>query len=522
MAVSILGVAFASSSGGTVTVPSGTQGILAFASHYSGTNSTLASLSLQDATGFTSQSEFAATSGVQGIAVASATTSSTGSKTLSFAFSATPTTDGGPVVGLVFVSGINTSDWIRAAGTDSDASTTRSTVTISSNTTDAVLGFSQRYQATPDAVAGSTSQGTSSFNGQFCRIVSVDSPGASSTTYLTPTGANYDSLSLVSIKEGAANTAALTGSAATSAAGTLGRTVAQSVTGIAATAASGTVRAAPSYALTGIAASAGVGTIKSVVSNALSGAASTTAAGTLGISLVNPLTGQSSTAAAGTFGANVTVALTGVAATTAAGAVSYDSAIVLALSGQAATAAAGTPSALASYELAGAAASSGVSTVQPAVAASISGADVTSAAGGVGSSVTVALTGASATASAGSVNAGNDIVVALSGQACAADSGSVGVNVTVALSGVTATAAPGALAAPGGSSAADVWSYVMANGKTAAETVVETHAMLRDLYRIHGLEIGMPLAVGTASRTAGPIEQSVGDSAGVVTVTRLQ
>lgn len=60
---------------------------------------------------------------------------------------------------------------------------------------------------------------------------------------------------------------------------------------------------------------------------------------------------------------------------------------------------------------------------------------------------------------------------------------------------------------------ADVWNHVLANGKTPAE-------MLTELYRIHGLEAGLPLTVGATSRQAGPIEQSVSEAGGSVTVTR--
>ena len=67
-----------------------------------------------------------------------------------------------------------------------------------------------------------------------------------------------------------------------------------------------------------------------------------------------------------------------------------------------------------------------------------------------------------------------------------------------------------------------VWSYVFSNGKTAEQTLVEIHAMLRDLRRIHGLEVTMPLAVGLVTRAAGTVSQSVGEANGFVTVTRLQ
>lgn len=67
---------------------------------------------------------------------------------------------------------------------------------------------------------------------------------------------------------------------------------------------------------------------------------------------------------------------------------------------------------------------------------------------------------------------------------------------------------------------AAVWNYSLSNGKTAGDTLVEMHAMLRDLYRIHGLEITMPLSVTPTERTAGPIVQAVTEAVGAVTVAR--
>ena len=46
-------------------------------------------------------------------------------------------------------------------------------------------------------------------------------------------------------------------------------------------------------------------------------------------------------------------------------------------------------------------------------------------------------------------------------------------------------------------------------------------ARLLDLAKIHGLISGTPLVVTSASRLAGDVEQTVGESAGTVTVTRV-
>jgi hypothetical protein len=76
-------------------------------------------------------------------------------------------------------------------------------------------------------------------------------------------------------------------------------------------------------------------------------------------------------------------------------------------------------------------------------------------------------------------------------------------------------------APPGtGADPADVWNYVLSNGDTAEANIVEIRAMLRELYRIHGLQIGVPLVVEQTSRTAGAIIQTIEEVAGTVTVTR--
>ena len=61
---------------------------------------------------------------------------------------------------------------------------------------------------------------------------------------------------------------------------------------------------------------------------------------------------------------------------------------------------------------------------------------------------------------------------------------------------------------PFGGSASGIWAYPMPNGLSAAQVLCELH-------KIHGLTAGAPLAVTSATRTAGDISQSISDSAGV-------
>lgn len=78
----------------------------------------------------------------------------------------------------------------------------------------------------------------------------------------------------------------------------------------------------------------------------------------------------------------------------------------------------------------------------------------------------------------------------------------------------------GGSSAPPGASAAQIWNYVLSNGLTAGETLVEAHAWINELHLIHGLRLGSPLSVGPLTRDAGVIEQTIEESAGTTTVTR--
>lgn len=105
-----------------------------------------------------------------------------------------------------------------------------------------------------------------------------------------------------------------------------------------------------------------------------------------------------------------------------------------------------------------------------------------------------------------------------------AGSGAGAVSIAAASSGVVALggSATGQIAQEGGGTAdpAAVWNYTLTNGKTAQQTLVELHAMLADLYRIHGLAAGEPLVVDKFERTAGDIVQSITQVGDVVTVNR--
>lgn len=78
----------------------------------------------------------------------------------------------------------------------------------------------------------------------------------------------------------------------------------------------------------------------------------------------------------------------------------------------------------------------------------------------------------------------------------------------------------GGSTAPPGASAAQVWNYVLSNGLTAQQNVVQIYAWLNELHLIHGLRAGSPLEVSPTARTAGAVEQEVSEVGDTVTVTR--
>jgi hypothetical protein len=183
-------------------------------------------------------------------------------------------------------------------------------------------------------------------------------------------------------------TVALTGVAATMAAGVLGVALTLGLTGATATASAGTVTPSTTVAVTGNAGTAAVGTVLPSAALALTGAAGTGAAGTVIQSRAVALTGASATGAAGTVtasggnGGPVTVALTGVAGTGVAGTLSPT--LTLAITGSGGT---GSPGS--------------VSSVLAAALTKVTGSGAT---GVLAGSRIVPLTGTPATGTVGTVN----------------------------------------------------------------------------------------------------------------------
>jgi len=86
---------------------------------------------------------------------------------------------------------------------------------------------------------------------------------------------------------------------------------------------------------------------------------------------------------------------------------------------------------------------------------------------------------------------------------------------------LTATYQVFASSGGGGASVEEIWAHVLPNGMSAQDTLVALHAMVIDLYRIHGLQPGTPLVVTPTSRQAGAVEQTVSKVGDTVTVERV-
>ena len=67
---------------------------------------------------------------------------------------------------------------------------------------------------------------------------------------------------------------------------------------------------------------------------------------------------------------------------------------------------------------------------------------------------------------------------------------------------------------------AEIWGFPLVPGKSAQQALVQAHAQVLDLYRIHGLDASNPLTVAPEARGAGPVTQSIAEADGVVTIER--
>ena len=201
------------------------------------------------------------------------------------------------------------------------------------------------------------------------------------------------------------------------------------LSGQAATAAAGTLVPSSSVPLSGQSATISAGTLTPTYSRVLSGTAVTASVGTLTPSLAKALSGTAVTVSAGTLTPSTTVALSGQSVTVSAGTITYSagSDISLALTGAAVTASAGTLGLSSTVSLAGSAVTVSAGSVVPTFPRTLSGSAVTASAGTVTPSMAVPLVGQSVTVSAGTLAYApqGDVTVALTGEAVTAYAGTL-------------------------------------------------------------------------------------------------
>lgn len=196
------------SSSTSVTVPSDCNLVVAFWAHWDGNGgSTLSSLTL-NGVGFTVQSQRAEGSpaDANGVGVATLVNPATGSQTFAWTWSAGGARSEGGEIVLVYIKDANTGDPYRAAGNDYcrlQVVDGAPSVSISSNTTDLVLGFAECYTGTNPALSGSTPFIDNAAVNSHIYDVGQITAGASSTT-VTMNAVDYSCVAGISLKESTA------------------------------------------------------------------------------------------------------------------------------------------------------------------------------------------------------------------------------------------------------------------------------------------------------------------------------
>lgn len=193
-------------SSASVTVPSGIARVVAFWVAWTSGGISLSSLTL-DGNSFTIDESLAVSGDACAVAIATLDYSGNGSKTLAWTQSAAPT-EGAPIV-LLYLDEAGT---VRASDSSAWTGTAAGSVTISSVAADFVAGLVGVYYAPPGspnhADANATGQTVQvddySVNVRSIDVATVDSPGASTTTFQTGSDGYYGGVAAISIAEVAA------------------------------------------------------------------------------------------------------------------------------------------------------------------------------------------------------------------------------------------------------------------------------------------------------------------------------
>lgn len=239
----------------------------------------------------------------------------------------------------------STGNWHHVAWTYDATSTTSLLYVDGTQVASATGGLAT--STTADVILGTTDSGTTSpFAGDVddVRVFSGVLTAAQITRMAAGGEPNDTTLALTGVAAtgaagtvGPARAVALTGAASSSAVGSLGVGMSVVLTGAAAAGAAGTIGPGRSVGITGVGASSAVGSVTPAISIVLTGAAAVGQLGTIGVNgnLTIALTGVSSAGAAGTVGPGRSVPAAGVALAGAVG--SLGVAISRALTGVGAT-----------------------------------------------------------------------------------------------------------------------------------------------------------------------------------------
>jgi len=194
--------ASAGSGSTSVTVPADCTAAVAFWSHFNTLGaSTLSTLTL-GGNAFTTRSEIACktpASDTTGTGVATLTAlPGTGTQTLAWGWSDSDARDEGGGLFLVYVKDVDTSDIYRDAKTLNQAGTSTISFSLTTITTDLVLGMGQSFSGTNPNLTATVFIDNASFNSELYDVSEITA-GASSTTVQITSG-DYPTIAGISLK----------------------------------------------------------------------------------------------------------------------------------------------------------------------------------------------------------------------------------------------------------------------------------------------------------------------------------
>lgn len=280
----------------SVTVPEGCNAVVAFACWWDGNANSTLSLTL-GGNALTTRASRVDVSDLNAVYVGTIVNPTEGSQTLAWTWSnGGARSEGGEII-LVYIQDANTADLFRDADVAAQTGSTAPSITIDSNSTDLVVAYGMRY----NSVAGSVGvTGTAFINDAFLNQHIYDvtevTAGASSTTVTITTTPTYSAVAAISLKEAAAPSGELFGTAGADFTGSGSLSGAGALNGTASAAFSS------SSVLSGLGRMDGAGAVSFSASSALSGLGSLNGAASIAFSGSGVAGGQGSLAGAASLG----------------------------------------------------------------------------------------------------------------------------------------------------------------------------------------------------------------------------